>query len=369
MVNFDGVDVARGLAGGLLIGISSTLNLFLYGHLTGLSGYLSVSLMLRIKSGFFWKLTFICGLISSILVAYLIFGGRELTIGSEDIELYDSDSEAPNAFRLLFGGLLVGFGTRLGNGCTSGHGVSGLARFSKRSFVAVGCFFGLALATANILRHTGFFKIDFLEELRESFDREASETVAGIMLGILLIFMICLWIVSFAINGVEQLSSDLSHYFIKYILGIVFGVGLSLSGMTRPSKVRNFLVFDKNWDITLLMVLISAVTFNLVTFQLILRKRKDKPLLTEEYQLPCKDALDWRLISGSLLFGIGWGFCFFCPGPSILACVVSGAGSFCFIFIVIGMYAFEVFDFILEKNNQEEVSEDGTIEITSVKQM
>ena len=49
----------------------------------------------------------------------------------------------------------MGFGTRLGGGCTSGHGLSGLGRLSKRSLVAVGCFSGLALATANILRHTG----------------------------------------------------------------------------------------------------------------------------------------------------------------------------------------------------------------------
>ena len=205
---------------------------------------------------------------------------------------------------------------------------------------------------------SGFFELQRLEEARESFERETNSLVVGVTLAIIIAIMIAAWIISFAVEKTEHLARDLIHYVIKFSLGFVFGMGLSLSGMSRPSKVRNFLVFDKNWDITLMMVLIGAIGFNLISFQLILRKKKDKPILADEYHLPCNNTkLDWKLFAGTIIFGIGWGTCFFCPGPALLAALTTSAGAFCMIFTVIGMYAFELFNFVLAKVNKKNEEE------------
>ena len=86
-IEFEPVEVACAILGGLLVGLGSILNLFFFGHLTGSAGYLSTSLMFRINSGLVWKLTFICGLISSIIIPYIIFDGRKAEVQDEDFEV------------------------------------------------------------------------------------------------------------------------------------------------------------------------------------------------------------------------------------------------------------------------------------------
>ena len=204
---------------------------------------------------------------------------------------------------------------------------------------------------------SGFLELDFLEDAMEKLERSVSQRTAGIMLLVVAIVMIVVWVVNFVKRGRKYITSDLKHFVIEYLLGGIFGVGLTIAGITRPSKVENFMVFDKNWDFNLLIFLITAVAFNFVMFQIILKRRKDRPLMGESYQVPTDESLDWRLISGSITFGIGWGFCFLSPGPAIIACVFSGAGSFCFVFIVIGMYVYELFNLILTRNDKKSVKE------------
>ncbi|MGB1270723.1 MAG: YeeE/YedE family protein [Endozoicomonas sp.] len=125
-----------GLLGGALIGASASLLLFSHGRVVGISGILA-GLASR---DFAWRMVFIVGMMIGALVIF--------PAGTNLPQLSDS-----SPLKLAVAGLLVGFGTRLGSGCTSGHGVCGLARFSVRSLAAVMVFMGAAGVTVLIIRH------------------------------------------------------------------------------------------------------------------------------------------------------------------------------------------------------------------------
>lgn len=128
------------LAGGLLIGLSAALLLVLNGRVAGISGILG-GLLAPERGETAWRLAFVAGLLAAPL-AYGALGGA----------LPDVRPDASTGL-LVAAGLLVGFGTRLGAGCTSGHGVCGLARLSPRSLAATGVFMAAAVATVFVARH------------------------------------------------------------------------------------------------------------------------------------------------------------------------------------------------------------------------
>jgi len=102
---------------------------------------------------------------------------------------------------------------------------------------------------------------------------------------------------------------------IALFSGILFGVGLSLSHMINPAKVQNFLDITGNWDPSLLFVMIGALSISLVAFRFILKR--SAPVWAGTFELPKKRSIDLKLITGAAIFGIGWGFSGYCPGPSV----------------------------------------------------
>ncbi|NPT46385.1 YeeE/YedE family protein [Paraburkholderia sp. 1N] len=105
------------------------------------------------------------------------------------------------------------------------------------------------------------------------------------------------------------------RYLVSLISGLLFGVGLALSGMTRPLKVLGFLDVAGKWDPSLILVLGGAVTVATVAFHFILRRKA--PLLAPSFDLPTTKGVDRRLIAGAMIFGVGWGIAGYCPGPAI----------------------------------------------------
>ncbi|APE30119.1 hypothetical protein BOX17_03620 [Halomonas aestuarii] len=99
-----------------------------------------------------------------------------------------------------------------------------------------------------------------------------------------------------------------------YVAGLIFGLGLAVSGMTDPARVIGFLDLAGAWDPTLMFVLGGAVVTNFIGYRLVLRR--PNPLFGEHFQLPTRTDLDARLIGGAALFGIGWGLSGYCPGPA-----------------------------------------------------
>ena len=126
--------------GGLLIGLSATLLWIANGRIAGISGIVG-GLWTARAGDVAWRIAFVIGLIAAPAV-YWMAGG----------ELPHITVSVPWPL-IMIAGLLVGFGTRLGGGCTSGHGVCGLARLSQRSLVATGSFMATAIVTSFILRH------------------------------------------------------------------------------------------------------------------------------------------------------------------------------------------------------------------------
>lgn len=101
----------------------------------------------------------------------------------------------------------------------------------------------------------------------------------------------------------------------SFAAGLLFGLGLLLSGMANPAKVIGFLDVAGAWDPSLALVMAGAIATALVPFTW--AKRRERSLLDAPMQLPSKRELDGRLIGGSLVFGIGWGIAGICPGPAI----------------------------------------------------
>lgn len=134
-------NLVGGLIGGSLIGISSLAMLLLLGRITGISGILTGVLTLNKRSNLPWQAAFIGGLILGAILYQLAFD-RKLPI--------EMQASGP---LLILAGLLVGLGTRLGSGCTSGHGVCGIAMRSPRSIVATATFMGVAVITVFVTRH------------------------------------------------------------------------------------------------------------------------------------------------------------------------------------------------------------------------
>ena len=130
--------ILNALIGGSLIGLAASLMLFFNGRVTGISGIYS-GVLQKISPDFYWRIAMILGLVVGGAVVYRL-----------NPELFVNSTER-SSLHLAIAGILVGFGTLLGSGCTSGHGICGLSRLSARSLVATLTFMVLGFVTATIL--------------------------------------------------------------------------------------------------------------------------------------------------------------------------------------------------------------------------
>lgn len=101
------------------------------------------------------------------------------------------------------------------------------------------------------------------------------------------------------------------------IAGILFGLGLTLSGMSDPAKVLGFLNIAGDWVPDLIFVMSGAVVVTLIFTPLVVKRAR--PLLADSFSLPTTQTLDKRLVSGAVLFGVGWGLSGYCPGPAVVS--------------------------------------------------
>jgi uncharacterized membrane protein YedE/YeeE len=131
-------------AGGLLIGLSATFLLLWNGQIAGISGIVA-GLLQKVRGQYAWRMAFVAGLIFGGLLLSHLLPQAFLTQRNESL------------WRLAFGGLLVGYGSRLGEGCTSGHGVCGVARLSRRSVLATLIFMVVGFLTVFLMRRAGVF--------------------------------------------------------------------------------------------------------------------------------------------------------------------------------------------------------------------
>ena len=140
----------------------------------------------------------------------------------------------------------------------------------------------------------------------------------------------------------------MKHRLIEFLVGLIFGIGLLLSGMSNPSKVLGFLDILGLWDPSLLLVMGGAVFVGLFAFHV--AKTRTKNLLGGPLHIPSSKQIDYPLIIGAIFFGIGWGLAGFCPGPAIISFAQGQEKAMAFVFSMIaGMIVFEIFNRRLQK--------------------
>ncbi|QXH97940.1 YeeE/YedE family protein [Pseudomonas monsensis] len=135
--------------------------------------------------------------------------------------------------------------------------------------------------------------------------------------------------------------------FYAWLAGLIFGIGLLISGMTNPAKVIGFLDLAGHWDPSLAFVMAGAIAVAAVGFKF--ARTRTRSLLGLPMNLPTARHIDRRLIVGSLLFGIGWGLAGVCPGPALVL-LGSGIGKGA-VFVIAMLVGMGLFEWLERKNN------------------
>lgn len=138
-------------------------------------------------------------------------------------------------------------------------------------------------------------------------------------------------------------SEKMMTIFISLFAGLLFGIGLIVSGMANPGKVLGFLDLTGNWDPSLAFVMGGAITVGLISFAII--KRRSVSFLGHRLLIPIRRDIDRRLVIGSGLFGIGWGIAGFCPGPALVSLGTANPKAVFFVLSMLaGMGIFEILE-------------------------
>lgn len=348
------------LVGGFCIGLSASLLLLVNGDILGAS--LIAKSLIRHPVEVFenkkWMLAFAASFFLTS-ISCLVISPKELIV---DV---GSPSAIVSSTGFIVSGFLVGCGTTLGNGCTTGHGICGLARRSKRSFVAVIAFMSAGVFGSTI-SSPSFFLTSCLRTTKEripSFYPTIASTLVGVFLTTFLIGAACystyVLIVESKQNQVDEEErgkdestklveskgdhisfaigdGELRKFPAAIVSAAIFSFGLNTSGMTENHRIIGFLdlkgfVFG-TWDPTLAFVmggglLVSALGYEFVPgYNLMLNNRNlSYPFSQSEdakFILPNDEIVDKNLVIGEVLFGLGWGIGGYCPGPAIFAAAV-----------------------------------------------
>ncbi|KAF3387431.1 hypothetical protein F1880_000827 [Penicillium rolfsii] len=303
--------------GALLLFQGSSGLLVHNGAIFGISSLLSGSLFNPNRD----NVPIIAGLVSSVLPVYFLAPS-----------LIPSYPPAPHtvaaAVAQLGVGILLGWGTKNGCGCTSGHMLCGLSRLSPRSFISTALFFTTALITANVV--AGGSNIPACGDLPCYTPIYPSSPEMIFMAGSLLLSTIT----NFIIVPKALRRSEESRTLFAYLAGLEFGLGLLISGMADSAKVLRFFAMatdPSRWDPSLALIILFGIGPSLVVYLTHKPGQKSKkedeaakPTLAESWRLPTSTVADinWRFIAGSVVFGVAWGLQGVCPGPSILRSVL-----------------------------------------------
>jgi len=297
-INIDSQAVVLAVIGGSLIAFATTLHLMLFGRTTGISSIFNSLLNCGHDSNFRWKFGFFCGLITGTYGIFMIFG-HTLNIGNVVINLFDPHEigqQGLSTFGFALGGLLIGFGSKLGKGCAIEHAICDLPTLSLSSFISVIILTGTGIITATL---RGYYPI-MISDL--SLGKEAIEqykTIADFLYVLLLIYF------AYDLNVNSLLFREKLETLACLFIGLVFGLGFSISGTSRRTQALDFLNLANadGWNPTLLITILTAIGVNVVTFNLIL---KQKPMFAASFEIP-NNLIDWKIIVGPAIYGIGWG--------------------------------------------------------------
>lgn len=319
-----------------MIGLAAAVLLLFSGDILGASGIVSsvgLSPLSSLKDHKeHWKLV--------LLASFLLTSHLFLAPNYQD---KDDGLASLSWAAYLVGGFFVGFGTRLGNGCTSGHGICGLARFSKRSLVAVLTFMSVGILTAYFtqLATTPFSSeaFGFLRQDPQDHPLKIWNTAGAVVA--FCVALVALVASSFhAEEDAESIScKSRAKLAPAAVSGALFAGGLYVSQMVYPVRVFGFLnlglMAQGDWDATLAFVMGGGVLVSFASYQLV----ENHSVLSTQYVapvskpfsscegstfggVPTNSAIDRDLVLGAMCFGLGWGISGLCPGPAMAMAAV-----------------------------------------------
>lgn len=316
------------IAGGSLIALASSLNYLIYGKITDVSCHLFTSVSGRPSYLHKPRLCFIVGLITIVDLFYIMEG--EYLYGHKVLD----SSEKLDFGLIAFGAFLVGLGVRCGGGCTSGHGICGLPRLSIRSIVAVPTFMLTGMLTATFM--------PTLSAYLPSYQVDFSSLPQAILYSPRVLLTLSQSLSLFYILT-EVIKAQAYHKKLQplsgFICGMIFGLGLTISGMTNRHNILSFLTIDSNWDPSLMFVMMSAAGLNFLPFQYMMKRKNCFD--AEDIDLPYLE-LDWMIFAGPAIFGVGWGITGFCPGPTLANITVMHMALPFVVMLFLGQLTFEI---------------------------
>ncbi|KAL5118964.1 hypothetical protein ACEQ8H_003093 [Pleosporales sp. CAS-2024a] len=228
-------------------------------------------------------------------------------------------------------GALIGLGTKMSNGCTSGHMLCGLARLSGRSAVAVGTFFPVAIITHHLVHPTLYTQACPPDSVPCYTPVYPTTTTTASLILVASISIVSARLLPKLLESLfaspftdEKHASDSSHALARrttfFFSGLLFALGLHISGMVHPAKVVSFLSFPvmRQWDPSLALILLFGVLPHLVEIQW--KGFGSPPTFSKHFSLPTKTwkDMDVKFVAGAAAFGLGWGLTGTCPGPAVL---------------------------------------------------
>jgi uncharacterized membrane protein YedE/YeeE len=296
--------------GGMSIGLLALAQLVICGRVLGISGAVRGLVEAPFNGGEqskqpSWRSVFVGGLFVGGLLLQALLPASDLR-----------PAIFPAA-RIATAGLLVGVGTSLSNGCTSGHGICGNARLSIRSFVSTCTFMMFGALAVTVLHSSQGLPSGFI------IPQPASPQIAQLSSMILGSTVVFFSVMSFLVNRARALGESgilgISEQLTNFGTGILFALSLGVSGMVDSSKVVGFLsVFSGSWDATLGFVMAGALLVALPGYQFVLSRFGPKaPLACSAFSLPQSKEINKKLLLGSAIFGTGWGMAGLCPGPAL----------------------------------------------------
>lgn len=290
-------------AGGLILGVATAMSMLTRGQVLGISGV--VGGLVKGKARELPRWLFFAGLLTGGMALKTLYPAG---LGAAEMPLW----------RAVAGGLLVGVGVTLGNGCTSGHGICGNSRLSTRSMSYTMVFMAAGFLTASLAKSGSEVGFSTLAST------PSSQALAPLAAQVLAVHLFAYFAVS-GLTASKAVPLELGNVVVSFIDGSLFAIGLGVSGMTSPTKVAQFLdVSAGSWDPSLMFVMGGALLLNLPFMQLLIMPRRIKsPLLqkTLTFSYPSPGQIDQRLMLGGVLFGAGWGLAGACPGPAIVSLV------------------------------------------------
>jgi uncharacterized membrane protein YedE/YeeE len=346
-----------GLLGGGLIGLSAGTLLLLNGDILGASGIVSSITVSPWKAltdpSQHWKFVFLS---SFLLTSTIYYGPTFDPPAAASLSSGRSISTLGN----ILAGFLVGFGTKLGNGCTTGHGICGMARMSLRSLASVMTFMATGVATTILTSPTGPLAnyTQFLQTNTSTSTDDRLEFAGSIVtLSVVGAALLATYNMSRRKEASSQDGNGNANTIKSYtakvgpaaLSGIMFAAGLYNSGMIYASKVFGFMdvsaISSGDWDPTLAMVMGGGLVTSWIAYQFVnvdantcdsvninnsanisfgkvsRRASLDSPLVLpkgSKFGVPTSTSIDFNLLAGATFFGLGWGIAGVCPGPAIL---------------------------------------------------